>query len=942
MSVSMSGKETETARLISRRTVILLITVLFLICGLMASQVYGASADKKTQKTVKVGYYEDNNGFQEGFSDGARKSGYAYEYYQEIAKYAGWDYVYYYGSWSEIYDMLISGKIDIMAGVSKTDEREGQMLFPDNVMGTESYYVFVPTESNTIKSSNISTLNGKTIGVNKKSLMLTLFRKYVRENDLDCTIKTYDGYLSCSKALKDGEIDGLVITDNYVVDGVKPVIKIGDSDIYFAIAKGRTDLLKDINSAQDQIIAASPYYVTYLQSKYFDHSVLRQALNDSELTWLRNKKSLTIGYVNNRLPYSGSDRTTGKSMGVVEELRKDIASFLGITIRTRGYSSGDELIAALKAGKVDAAFPVYGDTWTAEQNGVYLTKEVTSDRMVAIYTGEYKKSLLNKVAVAEDSMGQEPYIAQYYPKAEIEYYKDIRSCIKALKSGSVTSIIIDNNIIQRYLSENTTGQELHIAYLDEPVSFCMAVSEDGTTLQSIINKSIVHIDSARIEDAITRNTYGTASYTLGSFLQHNVLLVITMMALLLILLISIFAVYRKKTRRNQLQLAQASQAKSEFLSRMSHDIRTPMNAIINLTDMARDEIDDKGKLKNDLEKISISSEFLLGLINDILDMSRIESGKLTLSPSVYHFKEFSAYLEGVIRPLCEQKDITFICDEIDDGVDIYIDRIRMNQIFFNILSNAVKYTEPGGTVRLVIVNRSIEDNVVRCEYVITDTGCGMSEEFLEHVYQPFERADNTEAYTGTGLGLTITKAIVDAMGGTIEISSRLGEGTRVTICLDLPLATEEQKKAALEGKRIETGTTANDAADDLRGRRILVAEDSPLNLEILQRILEARGIQSDGVENGALCVEKFRSSSEFYYSAILMDIRMPVMDGLKAAANIRAMERGDAGNIPIIALTANALTDDEMASREAGMNAHLAKPINPDILFETLRKQIVR
>lgn len=904
---------------------------------------FAADNSECQQKTVRVGYYEDNNGFQLGFSDGERKSGYAYEYYQEVSKYAGWKYEYVYGSWSELYDQLLSGDVDIMAGVSKTDERMEQMLFPENVMGTESYYIFVPVNYHEIKSNNIDTLNGKRIGVNDKSLMLTLFQQYVKENALDCQILTYDGHFSCAEALEKGEIDGYIITDNYVVEDVKPIIKIGASDIYFAISKKRQDLLVDINKAQEQILAAAPYYITYLQSKYFDRSILRQALNDDELSWLKDQQSIHIGYLDGQMPYCGTNEQTGDATGLIATLQTNISSFLSVPVQLSAYQSADELLRALKASEIDAAFPIYGDTWTAEQSEVYLTDEIASDRMVAIYDGDYDVALLRQSAVVKEGFGQLPYLRQYYPDTEIVFYNRIADCVAAIKSGETGCMIADNNIMQRYFSEHSQDAELHFAYLDHPVSFAMAVSQNSTILQSILNKTITHIDGSKLTDAVTRNTYAAASYSFSDFIKHNIWIVIASLTCLLLLLALLFVVYRKNSIQHQKQLTAANQAKSEFLSRMSHDIRTPMNAIVNLTNMAKEETEDKIKLANDLERISISSEFLLGLINDILDMSRIENGKLELSPSLYHYNELMSYLDGVIKPLCAQKKILFLCNmgDIGDLKDLWVDRTRFNQIFFNILSNAVKYTHEGGQVSLSIANKRGEKDCVYCDFIVQDNGCGMDESFLSKIFLPFERANNTDAYEGTGLGLAITKSIVEAMSGSISVSSQVGVGTTVTIHLRLPYATKEQSaRHDSSAKKSQNLTMQNEMYAVFKGKRILIAEDHPLNQEIINRLLSKVGFNPDCVENGKACVERFRSSGDREYCAILMDIRMPVMDGLTASREIRSINRPWAKAIPIIAMTANAFTDDELASKKAGMNAHLSKPVEPDKLYQVLAAHI--
>lgn len=390
---------------------------------------------------------------------------------------------------------------------------------------------------------------------------------------------------------------------------------------------------------------------------------------------------------------------------------------------------------------------------------------------------------------------------------------------------------------------------------------------------------------------------------------------------------------QKRVLENALKEAQiANKTKTEFLSRMSHDIRTPMNAILNLTDLSISEIDDKEKLINDLDKIKVSGRFLLGLINDILDMSKIESGKMELNPSVYSFSSFKNYMESIADPLSKQYGVNFTWERFETYPSIYVDIVRFNQIFFNILSNALKYTPKGGNVVMTINNTNIENDIITSDFIIKDTGIGMSEEFLKKAFSPFERADSVSAYVGSGLGLSITREIVRMMNGTIKIESTLGKGTTVTITLPLPIAEEDQK----EEKKEETIVDLSESLENNSKYRILIVEDYPLNREIIERILKKVGYNYESSQDGVEALSMYEKNEENYYSAILMDIRMPNMDGLTATERIRKMDRSDAKTIPIIALSANAFEEDKKMSLKAGMNAHLSKPINPKTLYKVL------
>lgn len=428
---------------------------------------------------------------------------------------------------------------------------------------------------------------------------------------------------------------------------------------------------------------------------------------------------------------------------------------------------------------------------------------------------------------------------------------------------------------------------------------------------------------------------------LFSIVQTSFLSILFLIALLIVF--EIWLYFRmKKQYQMESKLAgaeAANRAKTEFLSNMSHDIRTPMTAILNLTDLSLDELDQPDLLKEDLTKIKLSGSYLLGLLNDVLDMSRIESGKMVFNPSVYTHADFVRYMDSITKPLCENQGISFQCDMGNTDYDIYVDVTRMNQIFYNLLSNAIKYTRQGGIVSLQVKNNKVVNDVLHCDFVIKDNGIGMSEEFQKKLFTPFERAENVSAYVGTGLGLSITKKIVDLMHGTIHVESQPDAGTTVTVQLPLPLATEAQSLAA-RSSSAAAAVKAHIHPDEQEMIHILLAEDHKLNQEIITRLLKKREYTVHCTSNGAEAIDAFSESAAGFYSAVIMDIRMPLKDGFEATRAIRALDRPDAKDIPIIAMSANAYDEDVKKSMDAGMNAHLSKPIEPQNLYETLKKYI--
>ena len=388
-----------------------------------------------------------------------------------------------------------------------------------------------------------------------------------------------------------------------------------------------------------------------------------------------------------------------------------------------------------------------------------------------------------------------------------------------------------------------------------------------------------------------------------------------------------------QAREATLRATEASKVKTTFLSNMSHDIRTPMNAIINLTQLALAS-DDMTKIKEYLSKTEISGKFLLGLINDILDMSKIESGELVLKREPLTRAEFLDTVETVIRPLVDAKNINYHSELNPGEYTIMVDKLRFNQIFFNLLSNAVKFTPEGGDVWFEVHNVEVENNKLQIRFVVRDNGIGMSEEFQKKLFEPFAREHSqlNSKTQGTGLGLSIVKSLVDAMDGTITVKSKLGEGSEFDVLLYVDIAAREDKDAAAKAKAKQE----SEAAPDLSGMKVLLVEDNEINTYVAQIILENAGCVVTTAENGQAAVDTFTANAAGAFDAILMDVRMPVMDGLEATAAIRGLGRPDAKSIPIIAMTADAFDEDRKSTIEAGMNYHLSKPVDSKELYKVL------
>ncbi|MCM1134346.1 MAG: response regulator [Clostridium sp.] len=941
-----------------------------------------------TARTVRVGYYDGNEpAFQNGFSDDVRKSGYAYDYYQMLASFAGWKYEYVYGSKEEICQMLMDGDVDIMAGAYKTSG-----VLADKV--------------------NFSAAD---MGL--------------------------------------------------------------DDNRYFAVAKSNTSLLNELNYAMEQIDTLFPTFTLELYQKYYTKSSLL-SLSEREEQWLIGKNTLIFGYTRHHLPFSGQDGD-GNPIGLAGELVRSIEEFTDIEVVPVCFDYTADLEEALKNKTVDIGFPMYADLWLVENKGLRQTEPIVADRMMIIYHGEYTNNLTSRMSVSKTSLGLQEYLANNYPSSVITEYETFDAAIDAVRSGREKCIIGYSSILQRILSGYDDTNELNISYLDKTEELCLLVNQDNSILAVILDKMIEQMNNEVITGTLLQYaSIDRHALTFMDFFKRYAYLFVIVLVVFFAVLALTFAFYIKKSRAYNRQQAQmqvslknaldmadsANKAKTNFLSSMSHDIRTPMNAIVGMTDIAKKHTDDKEKLDDCLDKITLSSQHLLTLINDVLDISKIESGKFTLAPINFSLRKIVENLVNIVRPMIKSKAQEF--DVHIHSIDceiLYGDELRISQVFINILSNAVKYTPEGGKIILDLYEEHTDHQTIRLTYIVKDNGIGMSHEYMEHMFDAFTRADDsrTNKIQGTGLGLAIVKQMVTLMNGTIDCESKPDEGTTFTVKLELPIGEDDglvytlppidillvdddeifltitdhvikemgakaetacsgEKALELVKKRHEAGSdyavamvdwkmpemsgaqtvramrdivgentaiilvtaydwsdieeeanssgadgfickplfksylserigsalkiekgekiTAEAKNDDLKGLHVLVAEDNDLNWEVISELLAMYGMKTDHAENGKYAVEMMENAPKGTYDVILMDVQMPIMNGRDATMEIRKSSRDYVKNIPIIAMTADAFAEDITACLAAGMDGHAAKPVDMDKLCQEIRR----
>ena len=909
---------------------------------------------KSEPETVRVGYYE-NEVFQEGAQEGAVKTGYAYEYYRKLSEYTGWKYEYVYGGFGELYQMLLEGEIDLLAGLAYTKERAERIGYPEAVMGNESYFL-VKHDTDTETSVDPVSLSGKKIGV-LDSAMVDVLETYLKDHMVEAEVITYPDYIQLFDAFDDGTLDILAAESDgaYGREHSEVLSVFGASDYYLCVSRDRTDLLAELNAAQMYLAMEEPNYISSLKAKYYSLSVTAQAFSAMEREWVETHDSLHVGYLENYLPYSSTD-DQGQVDGLIRDVVPDLLKALGldgIQISYSGYPSYDDMIDAMSAGAIDAAFPVGGGLYYSEENGIYQSAAVVSAPTELVFKGTFTEETTGHFAINENNRMQYYYVRTNFPEAKITFYPSIDDCLMAVLSGNASCTTLNglraNDILKNRKYE---GLSLRQNTRNDDRSFGVQIGNEG--LLKILNRGINVLGSEYAQNISYRYTGGLYTYSIRDFLRDHMAVfgsaILILAALIIFLLIRDSRRTRNEMREKEAARAaleeknrelansrealadalsaaeHASRAKTTFLNNMSHDIRTPMNAIVGFTALAASHIDNPEQVKDYLGKISVSSQHLLSLINDVLDMSRIESGKVTIEETSVHLPDVIHDLRTIIQSNVTAKQLSLFIDTQDVvHEDIVTDKLRLNQILLNILSNAIKFTPSGGTISFRVIEKpSPAKEYADFEFRIRDNGIGMSKEFQETIFEAFtrEKTSTVSGIQGTGLGMAITKNIVDMMGGTITVHSEEGKGSEFVV--ELPC-------------RISEESTKLQQIPQLSGLRALVADDDTNTCLSVSGMLREIGMRPDWTNYGREAVvrakEAFDQADAFH--VYILDWMMPDLNGIETARQIRKVV-GDTA--PIIILTAYDWADIEDEAREAGVTGFCSKPLFLSELRDVLAK----
>ena len=911
------------------------------------------------QQTIRVGSFEDTFDYVDEY--GVRR-GFGYELMQALAGYTGWKFEYVKCDWSNCFDKLENGEIDIMGDISYTDEREQKMLYSAEPMGEEKYILYADLSDTDVVTSDFRSMDGKRVGVllgTEPEVMLT---EWENKNGIHTEHVNVYNNADVEKKLADHEIDCFVSLEEsfWSEQGISSVTTVGKSGIYFVINKERSDIKAELDWAMRQLEQDSPFFRADLYKKYFtlDYS---QSLTGGEKAWLEEHGSIRIGFMDNAPLVFSMDEETGRLTGTLSEYTSYAVDCLGnqtLKFDIQAYENYEEMLQALQDHEIDMIYYVGRNPDFAEKHGFTLTNAAWTYSLMAVTDEQhFKENEVYTVAVPRENEALKQHIVFSYPQWRLVTYDSLPDAADMLMNEKADCFLLGTSKALKY----DNHRDFNSIPLTKTMEACFAVRNGEGTLLSILNKTLKTMPSDMLTSALAIYDSTTDKVTFSDFIKDNLPVVFVTSGLFTLSIIGVILVFLRKARKaeasaklaaddtqklnDRLETAlkkaeEASLAKTRFLNNMSHDIRTPMNVILGYAQLMEEELKEKDlpETKEHLEKLQQSGKLLLSIINNVLDMARIESGKMEIDESYSRIENLRQSVFTVFDAEAKKKKIAFRYSVNVEHEHVLTDVTKVKEIFVNILSNAMKYTPSGGSVTVSLEELPCDEPgymIVRTR--VSDTGIGMSQDYLTRIFEAFTREKNTtrSKIAGTGLGMSIVKRYVDLLGGTIQVESELGKGSTFTVTLKHKIADE----SFYENRKIENPETGTEI---LEGRNILIAEDNDLNAEIAEAILKRAGLKTERVVNGIQCVNMITKMPADTYHMILMDIQMPEMDGYEAARAIRQLPDREKACIPIIAMTANAFEEDKKDAMAAGMNGHMAKPIQVEQLLSMLAEMMYK
>lgn len=878
------------------------------------------------------------------------------DYLNEIAKYTGWEYEYIDTKGPAMLNEFVEGKYELMGGNYYIPALEKYYAYPNYNMGYSRSLLLARSDDRSIHSYDLESMNGKTIGVYENAREnIRRLKEFMAINGLYCNIRYYKqedmvGKIGLYPYLAKGEIDLLLNNVAHISDSVRVVVAYDSQPYYIVTNPGNKEVLDGLNMALERILDANPNFAAERYAVNFPDRLVNIQLSDRDLEYVNERKTITVAVPENWYPLYCKETPLKNHTGIMADVLDEIKSFTGLRFSYVYAKNYADAIRLIQQGDADILGFFLGDENDAAQLGLALSASYVSANNIIVRN----KACSYPAPGLVGALVENQRLPSGISVEKIRFYPSIKEALFAVNNGEADFIYgLSSRMEQDILRYHFTNLAPVTLVNDQStISFALPIPVDPDLL-TILNKAINNLSES--ERTVIRNrnleSIGVSEFSLTDFIYANPLqfmfiVMFVLSVLFTALLLAIGARMKATVIQGNLKRAEAANlAKSEFLSRMSHEIRTPMNGIVGMSTIAIQNIDNTDKIKDCLEKVIMSSKHLLALINDVLDMSKIESGKVELRHESFNFRAFLQDFENLYGEQAKSKGISYETVLASDlEVQIIGDSLRLNQVLSNLLSNALKFTPAKGIIKLRVSKTGEDQENVYLRFEVIDTGCGIAEENYDKIFESFEQenVDVTYKYGGTGLGLSIVKRFTQLMGGGIHVTSVQGSGSTFTV--DLPFGKIKESGKPTRFSDIDgRSDLARDCYVidyDFKGKRILLVEDNELNREIAEELIGATGASVESAEDGVQAVKKFKESAEGYYDLILMDVQMPHMDGYEATRCIRALGRSDAQKVPIFAMTANAFAEDVQKSREAGMNAHISKPLDIRAVYKQMNRYL--